>query len=234
MKFLRCAAFNVAFYPALILITLSILLLYPFVSTKNLQHYTSKLIVFELFLLKFFCRVSWKVEGLENLPKSPCILVSNHQGQWESLFLQTLMIPSSSVIKKEILFIPFFGWAVYCMNPISLNRSNKLSSLKKVIVDGGYKIRSGFSIILFPEGTRIKPEKGVQPFSNSCGVLSIKNNVPIVPICHNSGLFWRNKEFIKQSGEITIRIGEPLSGTDAKKLTNKAYKWVSDNYKEIY
>tara|TARA_B110000879_G_C11041484_1_gene459025 strand:- start:691 stop:1053 length:363 start_codon:yes stop_codon:yes gene_type:complete len=120
------------------------------------------------------------------------------------------------------------------MNPISLNRSNKLSSLKKVIVDGGYKIRSGFSIILFPEGTRIKPEKGVQPFSNSCGVLSIKNNVPIVPICHNSGLFWRNKEFIKQSGEITIRIGEPLSGTDAKKLTNKAYKWVSDNYKEIY
>ena len=234
MKFIRSAAFNVAFYSTLILFTPTVLLLYSFLSTKNLQLYASKYIIFVLFLLKFFCGVSWKVEGIKNLPKSPCILVSNHQGQWESLFLQTLVMPSSSIVKKEILFIPFFGWAVYCMRPILLDRSNKLSSLKKVIRVGAQKIQSGFSIILFPEGTRIKPEEGIQPFSNSCGVLSVKNNIPIIPICHNSGVFWRNKEFVKKSGEITVRIGRPIRGTDPKKLSNQAYEWISDNYKEIY
>mgnify|MGYP001163392894 FL=1 len=234
MKFIRSASFNAAFYLTLILFTSTIILLYPFLSTKNLQLYASKCIIFELYLLKIFCKVSWKVEGIENLPKTPCILVSNHQGQWESLFLQTLLVPSSSIVKKEILFIPFFGWAVYCMSPILLDRSNKLSSLKKVIKVGGEKIKSGFSIILFPEGTRVKPEDGIQFFSSSCGVLSVKNNVPIIPICHNSGIFWRNKEFIKQSGEITVRIGKPMKGADAKKLSNQAYEWISDNYKEIY
>ena len=120
MKFFRSAAFNVAFYSTLIVFTPTILLLYPFLSTKNLQLYASKYIIFALYLLKVFCGVSWKVEGIKNLPKTPCILVSNHQGQWESLFLQTLVMPSSSIVKKEILFIPFFGWAVYCMRPIWL------------------------------------------------------------------------------------------------------------------
>ena len=122
MKFIRSASFNAAFYLTLILFTSTIILLYPFLSTKNLQLYASKCIIFELYLLKIFCKVSWKVEGIENLPKTPCILVSNHQGQWESLFLQTLLVPSSSIVKKEILFIPFFGWAVYCMSPILLDR----------------------------------------------------------------------------------------------------------------
>ena len=103
-----------------------------------------------------------------------CIVVSNHQGQWESFFIQTLFIPNTSIVKRELLLIPFFGWALRCMKPITLNRANKFSSLKKVIIKGVDRLKAGYSVILFPEGTRIPPEKGIQRFANSCGVLSIE------------------------------------------------------------
>ena len=89
------------------------------------------------------------------------------------------------------------------------------------------------SIIIFPEGTRARPEKGLKSFSNSCGLLSIKNNVPIIPICHNSGRYWKNRKFIKSKGLVKIRIGEPMYGTNAKELTNDVYKWIKKNFDEI-
>ena len=81
--------------------------------------------------LKLICLISWKVEGEENIPKKPCLIVANHQGPWESMFLQTLFVPTSSIIKKEILLVPFFGWAISCLKPITIDRNKKLNSLKK-------------------------------------------------------------------------------------------------------
>ena len=134
-------------------------------------------------------------------------------------FLQTINTPSSSIIKRELLFIPFFGWALACLKPIHLKRSNKFRSFKTVINKGSKKIAKGTSLIIFPEGTRSKPEDGLRPFSNSCGVLSVNNNIPVIPICHNSGLYWRNKSFIKKPGVIKIRIGKPIYGDNPKNVT---------------
>ena len=147
--------------------------------------------------MRAICGISWVVKGIENIPDGPCIFAANHQGLWESFFLQTLYYPSTSIIKKELLYIPLFGWAFACLKPIYINRSNKFSSLKKVIKDGSRKIGEGSSIIIFPEGTRARPHKGLKPFSSSCGLLSVKNDVPIVPICHNSGLYWKNRRLWK-------------------------------------
>jgi 1-acyl-sn-glycerol-3-phosphate acyltransferase len=119
------------------------------------------------------------------------------------------------------------------MKPITLNRLNKVSGLKKVIKKGVMKLKDGFSIILFPEGTRISPDKGIQPFAGSCGLLSVKSGLPVLPICHNSGRYWKNKKFIKSPGKVIIRIGEPIIGSEAKLITNYAYNWVKNNYKEI-
>ena len=204
MKILGSILFNIVFYISLVLICISILVLRPFLTTLKLQNFASFWIKFLLFTLKFFCGVSWKVEGLSNIPNEPCVVVSNHQGQWESLFIQTLIIPNTSIVKRELLLIPFFGWALRCMRPITLNRANKLGSLKKVIRKGVEKINEGYSVILFPEGTRISPNEGIQKFANSCGVLSVKSGVSVIPICHNSGKFWKNKKFIKEPGKITI------------------------------
>ena len=233
MPLIGSIIFNAFFYLSLIPITAIIISLYFFISTKRLQRLGAMWIKVVLNALKFLCGVSWKVEGIENIPNTPCIVVSNHQGQWESFFLQTLFIPSTSIIKKELLLIPLFGWALRCMKPITLNRLNRVSSLKKVIKKGVIKLKNGFSIILFPEGTRISPDKGIQPFARSCGLLSVKSGFPVLPICHNSGKYWKNKKFIKSPGKVVLRIGEPILGKDPKVITNDAYNWVKNNYEEI-
>ena len=119
MPLIGSIIFNAFFYLSLIPITTIIISLYFFISTKHLQRLGAMWIKVVLNALKFLCGVSWKVEGVENIPNTPCIVVSNHQGQWESFFLQTLFIPSTSIIKKELLLIPLFGWALRCMKPIT-------------------------------------------------------------------------------------------------------------------
>jgi 1-acyl-sn-glycerol-3-phosphate acyltransferase len=179
------------------------------------------------------CGISWSVEGIKNLPEKPFVMVSNHQGPWESFFLQTLFLPTSSIIKREILLIPFFGWAISRLSPISINRKLKIESLKKVIIVGGERIQDGFSVLVFPEGTRRKPEDGIGKFGNSCGVLAANQSVPIIPICHNSGKYWMNRSFKKKPGQIKIKIGEPIYGSNPKELTNESYLWIRSVYSEI-
>ena len=91
----------------------------------------------------------------------------------------------------------------------------------------------GFSLIIFPEGTRSKPNEGLKTFSSSCGSPSVRNNVPILPICHNSGLFWVNRRFIKKPGKVTVRIGPIIKGQNAREITKEAYDWMKLNFGEI-
>ena len=190
-------------------------------------------ILFILKSLKVLCGIGWNIKGIENIPKTPFVMAANHQSPWESFFLQTLFIPTSSIMKREILIIPFFGWAISRLKPISINRNLKIESLKRVIVDGGQRIREGYAVLVFPEGTRRKPEDGIGRFGNSCGVLASNEAVPIIPICHNSGKYWVNKSFKKNSGDINIVIGKPIIGSDPKKLTEEARSWIEKAYSEI-
>ena len=233
MQVIRSLLFNLIFYSTLVLTSICILFMYPLVPTKQLQIVTSKWIYFILQSLKKICGVRWRIKGIENIPSTPCILVSNHQGPWESLFLQTLFIPCSSIIKRELLLIPFFGWALLCLKPISLTRSNKIKSIKKVLSEGKKRLSSGFSIIIFPEGTRARPEKGIKSFSSSCSALSLRNNVPLIPICHNSGKYWKNRKFNKVPGIIDIVIGKPIESNDIKKMTAITEEWVKSQYSAL-
>ena len=234
MIFLRNLIFNIFFYFSLVIASFIIIFLYPFLKTPRLQNIASYWVKAILYILKFFCGVSWKITGIHNIKDTPCILVSNHQGQWESFYLQTLLIPSSSIIKKELLYIPIFGWALACLKPIHLRRAKKYKSMKKVINDGSKKLKKGTSLIIFPEGTRTDPKDGIKKFSKSCGYLSVNNNVPIIPICHNSGLYWKNKKFIKHKGEVKVHIGEPIYGNDPKIVTETAYEWIKLKFREIH
>jgi 1-acyl-sn-glycerol-3-phosphate acyltransferase len=233
MSFLGSLLFNITLYSSLPFISAVILVAYPFVSAKILSKIASFWISFILKLLRFLCGLDWEVKGLSNIPNSPVIVISNHQGQWESLYLQTLIHPISSIIKQELLLIPFFGWALAFMRPIPINRKNKFQSLRKVIDEANRRLNDGSSVLIFPEGTRIKPENGIAEFSNSCGLLSVKNNIPILPICHNSGKFWENKKFIKKSGLINVRIGPLFKGDDPKVLTNEVRAWMEKEYQKI-
>ena len=123
MQTLRSLLFNSILYITVIPVSFAIILLFPFVKTTFLQSIASYWINFILASLKLICGVSWDVSGIKNIPDKPFILVSNHQGAWESFFLQTMCIPSSSIIKRELLYIPFFGWALACLKPMEDNIS---------------------------------------------------------------------------------------------------------------
>ena len=186
-----------------------------------------------LKVLKHICGIDWVVDGINNMPDKPFVIMANHQGPWESLFLQTLIQPTSSIIKKEILFIPFFGWAISRLKPIPINRKEKHSSMKKVISIGSKRIKDGYAVLIFPEGTRRNAEDGIGRFGNGGSMLAVNEGVPVVPICHNSGVYWKNHSLKKVAGKISIVIGAPINGADAKEITKQAQLWISQTYKKI-
>ena len=181
-----------------------------------------------LIVLKFLCRIDWEVTG-DILGQRPVIIASNHQGLWESFYLQTLVNPLTTIIKKELIYIPFFGWALNLLNPIKINRSKKIQSAKKVIMTGTQKLRNGFSILLFPEGTRKIPGKRIGKFARSAADLAIKNNVDLIPIYHDSGLYWKNKKFIKIPGTVKVIIGAPIQGKNSYEMTKNLVDWMNKN-----
>ena len=233
MQVIRSLLFNLIFYSTLVLTSICILFLYPLFSTKQLQIVTSKWIYFILQSLKKICGVRWRIKGIENIPSTPCILVSNHQGPWESLFLQTL-------------FIPFSGLALVPSGNIIIEKpednlffpSDKtfliLLILFDLVSDMGFKHnkahpKKGIS----NSSLLIMLEHGIKSFSSSCSVLSIRNNVPLIPICHNSGKYWKNRKFSKVPGIIDIVIGKPIESNDIKKMTALTEEWVKSQYSAL-
>ena len=221
------------FVSSLICVSLIIIVFSFFLSTHSAQYIGKLWILFILHSLKTLCGIGWNIKGIENIPNTPFVMAANHQSPWESFFLQTLFLPTSSIMKKEILLIPFFGWAISRLKPISINRKLKVESLKKVVEIGGKRIREGYAVLVFPEGTRKKPEEGIGKFGNSCGLLASNEAVPIIPICHNSGKYWINKSFKKKSGDINVVIGKPITDSDPKRLTEEARSWIENTYLEI-
>lgn len=230
---IRSLLFYFIFFTTLIFVSIVIIAASLVLSVTKCQMIASFWIINILKALKYICGIDWVVDGIDNIPKKPFVIMANHQGPWESLFLQTLMVPTSSIIKKEILFIPFFGWAISRLNPIPINRKEKHSSMKKVISIGGERIKEGYAVLIFPEGTRRNAEDGIGRFGNGGAVLAVNEDVPIVPICHNSGVYWKNRSLKKVAGKISIIIGKPVAGTDAKEITKQAQIWMKQAYREI-
>ena len=224
--FLRSLLFSFYFYVSVIVFTVFFVVLSPFIGLKKRYSLTSGYISTLLIVLKFLCRIDWEVRG-DILAKKPVVIASNHQGLWESFYLQTIANPLTTIIKKELLYVPFFGWALNLLNPIKIDRSKKIQSAKKVIVRGTQKLRKGFSILIFPEGTRKNPGKEVGKFARSAADLAIKNNVDLIPIYHNSGLYWKNKKFIKFPGTVKVIIGDPIQGKDSSEMTKNLVDWMN-------
>ncbi len=179
-----------------------------------------------LTILRFLCKIDWKVKG-SILGKNPVVIVSNHQGVWESFYLQTLISPLTTIIKKELIYVPFFGWALNLLDPIKINRSKKIESAKRVIAKGSEKLADGYSVLIFPEGTRKKPGMQVGKFARSAADLAIKNNVDLIPIYHDSGLYWKNKKFLKFPGTVKVIIGDPIQGKNSSEMTGNLVEWMN-------
>ena len=114
-----------------------------------------------LFLLRNLCGIRYQIIGAENIPETPSIVLSKHQSAWETLAFQKIFPPQVWVLKKELLRIPFFGWGLAMTSPIAIDRSAKKKALEQIVEQGKDRLKQGFWIVIFPEGTRIPPGQRV-------------------------------------------------------------------------
>jgi 1-acyl-sn-glycerol-3-phosphate acyltransferase len=174
------------------------------------------------------------VLGAENLPRSPAIVLSKHQSAWETLAFQSIFPPLVWVLKRELLRIPFLGWALAMVSPIAIDRSARRGALKQLLDQGKDRLSKGFWIVIFPEGTRVKPgQKGKYNLGGAW--LATHTGNPVVPVAHNAGEFWGKDAFLKRPGTITVIIGEPIdpSGIEAEKLNRQVEEWIEGRTREI-
>lgn len=163
-----------------------------------------------LFLLRIICGITYEVRGRENLPKGKYIIASKHQSAFETVAFWDVFYIPTYVLKKELTYIPFFGIYLVRMKMICINRSAGASAIKKIVSEVGDHLEEGRKIIIYPEGTRVKP--GIRSEKYNPGVAAIYSNceVPVVPVAINSGMFWQNKKWTKLPGKVVIDILPPI------------------------
>ncbi|MGH1439864.1 MAG: lysophospholipid acyltransferase family protein [Cellvibrionaceae bacterium] len=180
-----------------------------------------------LFLLRVCCDIRYEVKGnVENIT-TPCVVVANHQCPWETLFLQWYFRPVSAVLKKQLLSIPFFGWGLKMTQPIGIDRNHPTQAIKQIKSLGIERLKSGRHVLIFPEGTRMEPDK-LGNYMRSAADVAKQANVPLIPVAHNAGRFWLNKKFIKNPGVIQVIVGEPidLSDKNTKAVMKEVHAWT--------
>lgn len=179
--------------------------------------------------LRFICGVRYEIHGLENLRATPGpkVVLSKHQSAWETLALQSLCFPASTILKRELLNIPFFGWGLRCLQPIGIDRDNPRDALRQVKIQGVQRLRSGLNILLFPEGTRVAPGARGK-YARSGPEIAIETGAEIIPVAVNAGYCWPAKSWLRYPGVVTVVFGKPIQpeGRTSRELITEIENWI--------
>ena len=214
---LACA--TIVFFPVA-------LLLYPF-PLKLRFRVMSRWAVFNLWWLRVICGLGFEIEGLENIPAQTAIIMCKHQSAWETLALQLMFPPQVWILKRELLWIPIYGWALAAMQPIAIDRSSAVRAMRRIVKQGQERLQQGLWVVVFPEGTRVAPgERG--KYQPGGAMLAEQSGCPVVPVAHNSGYFWPRNSLKKWCGTITMVIGPPIDsrGKSAHEILRLAEDWI--------
>lgn len=173
------------------------------------------------------CGIRYRVLGAENIPDEACIILSNHQSAWETFVFQLIFPQQVWVLKRELLWIPFFGWGLAMLAPIAIDRAAGTRALRQTYEQGKDRLRRGFWIVIFPEGTRVDPGTD-RPYQSGGAWLAAKTGTKIVPVAHNAGLCWPRKAFLKRPGLITVKVGAPIDPRDmsVNELNARVEHWI--------
>lgn len=232
--FIRSFIFYVVYYFFTVALSLSFILVFPLLAERGRHVFASTWCGTILAWLRFSCGVRYEIIGRENIPDKPIVVLANHQSAWETILLYKLAYPVSPILKRELLNIPFWGWALRLQNPIAIDRSKPREAGKSLLTQGVDRITNGNSVIVFPEGTRIKAGSAKR-FSRGGAKLAIAAGVELIPVAHNAGKCWPPRRFIKYPGDITVVIGDGLAteGRAASELTDEAENWIRQQMSEM-
>lgn len=186
--------------------------------------------------LRLVCGVRYQVTGLENFKKKsgPYVVLSKHQSPWETFLLQSIFFPVSTVLKKELLNIPFFGWGLRCFRPIGIDRSKPREALRQIKLEGVKSLKKGLNLLLFPEGTRIAVGKRGK-YARGGTEIAIAAGVDIIPVALNPGHCWPMKTMLRYPGNISVVIGEPIApaGRTSREVMAEVESWIENQMEKM-
>ncbi|HMA89523.1 MAG TPA: lysophospholipid acyltransferase family protein [Burkholderiales bacterium] len=191
----------------------------------------SRLIV---WLARVLCGIRWRVEGGERLPARPAVILAKHQSAWETMAFQVIFPPQAYLLKRELLWLPFFGWGLALMSPIAIDRARGTAALRQLVRRGKERLAQGFWVVVFPEGTRVAPGER-RKYQLGGALLAEHSGAPVVPVAHNAGLLWPRNAFVKRPGMVTVRIGPVIdsTGRDAASINALAEQWIEEQQKTL-
>jgi len=226
MVWLRSLIFTIGQWLFTVVFCTFALLVFPF-KPHTRYRYLSKWAHCMLWWLRVTCGLTFRVKGAENIPQTPSIILSKHQSAWETLSLQLVFPPQVWVLKRELLWIPFFGWALALTSPIAINRAAGREALKQLVALGKDRLAQKFWVVIFPEGTRIAPGKRGK-YHIGGAWLATHTQTQVVPVAHNAGEFWPKNSILKRPGIITMSIGKPIQteGMKPDTLNQQVEDWI--------
>lgn len=217
---------------------LAIVLLSPFARPYTLYRIARGWLAQVMRGLTVICGVRWRVHGMENLPvgeTSPAILLVKHQSTLETFLMPVLMPhPLAYVFKRELLYIPFFGWAIGRLDMVHIDRSQRAQAFNKVVEQGKRLLAQGVWVIMFPEGTRI-PRGQAGAYKSGGTRLAVATGAPVIPIAVASARCWPRKSMLKFPGVVDVSIGLPIpsTGRSADELMREVETWIESEMRRL-
>ncbi|MBC7983284.1 MAG: 1-acyl-sn-glycerol-3-phosphate acyltransferase [Candidatus Obscuribacterales bacterium] len=187
-----------------------------------------------LWLLQALCGLSYRVVGRENLPSGAHVAMWKHSSSWETIAQAVIFPPQAWVLKRELMWIPLVGWAVYFLKPIAIDRGAGTAAVNQVVARGKLRLAQGLWILIFPEGTRVAAGES-KKYGVSGALLASRAGCKVIPVAHNAGTFWPRRGWIKKPGVIEVRIGPPIEakGRNPRAINEDVRAWIDTELKSL-
>jgi 1-acyl-sn-glycerol-3-phosphate acyltransferase len=182
-----------------------------------------------LFMLRWLCKLDYVVEGLEHLPARSSVVLMKHSSAWETIAQLGIFPRQTWVLKRELMWIPVFGWVLLKLKPIAIDRKGGRAAVQQVLDQGRQRLAEGIWVVIFPEGTRV-PAGETRRYGVSGALLAEAAGLPVVPVAHNAGDYWPRRSWLKRPGTIRVAIGPPIPtvGVDPRLVNERAQRWIED------
>lgn len=187
-----------------------------------------------VWLCRVLCGLDFSVEGQQYLPERNSVVLIKHSSAYETLVQLLLFPPQSWVLKRELMWAPFFGWGLAVLQPIAIRRKAGRSAVEQVVAQGAERLAQGLWVVVFPEGTRMPPGE-TRRYGVSGALLAQAAGTRLVPVAHNAGDFWPRRGWRKRSGTVRFCIGPAVdpAGRDPRKVNLEVQEWIEHKVSEL-